>query len=126
MLFKKRRSSLCHTGLSKEALQALAVTGSFSFRKSVESTAPGQACTLGSTKHHSPQWQLSGLSFIFCPGANELQGYICASFLWTQCPFSGQALLLTGSQRRTHPKHAAPTMAMCSSDVSRMPSLACA
>lgn len=72
MLFKKRRSSLCHTGLSKAALQALAVTGSFSFQKSVESTAPGQACTLDSTKHHSPQWQLSGLSLFF---AQEQMNY---------------------------------------------------
>lgn len=32
MLFKKGRSSLCHTGLSKTELQALAVTGSFLFK----------------------------------------------------------------------------------------------
>lgn len=126
MLFKKRRSSVCFTGLSKAALQALPVTGTFSFQKPVESTASGQACTLGSTKHHFPQWQLSGLSFIFFRGEDELQGYISVSLLQRQCPFSGQALLLTGSRNRTHPKHAAPTMAMCCSDVSRMPSLPCA
>lgn len=46
MLSKKRRSSLCHTGLSKAALQALAVTGSFSFQESVESTAHFQLVRL--------------------------------------------------------------------------------
>lgn len=80
MLFKKRRSSLCHTGLSKAALQALAVTGSFSFQKSVESTAPGQACTLDSTKHHSPQWQLSGLS-LFLPRSKWITRlHFCITF----------------------------------------------
>lgn len=51
--------------------------------------------------------------------------HFCITFA-KAVPFSGQALLLTGSRNGTHPKHAAPTMAMCCSDVSRMPSLPCA